>query len=368
MNSDRIPLSAAERVSFTLRSLYRSRGYSQYKMNKFEEYDLYAKNKDFLISDSVITFTDNGGKLMALKPDVTLSIVKNSADRPDEQLKVYYNENVYRAEKESPFREIMQSGLECIGAIDDYSISEVISLAAESLSAISSDCVLDISNIGFLCDVIAAVGLGDECDSVLRFIGEKNLHELKKLCRDKDIDKENEKIICAMSSVCGNPETVLPKLISALDGILDTKPLEDMQKIIKSVEKSVYPCTLRIDFSVVDDINYYNGIVFKGYIKGIPTNVLSGGQYDGLMKRMGRRSGAVGFAVYMDMLTRLLGGAEEYDVDTVLLYADDEISKVCDAVAELTAKGESVMAVRQIPQGIKYKRAVALTEVEGILC
>ena len=67
-----------ERIVYQLKSLFETYGYAQYKMNKFEEYDLYARNRDFLLSDSVLTFTDFGGKLMALKPDVTLSIVKNS--------------------------------------------------------------------------------------------------------------------------------------------------------------------------------------------------------------------------------------------------------------------------------------------------
>ena len=71
-----------EAITFALRSLYDRYGYSRYKMNKFEEYDLYARNKDFLICESVITFTDLDGKLMALKPDVTLSIVKNTKDAP----------------------------------------------------------------------------------------------------------------------------------------------------------------------------------------------------------------------------------------------------------------------------------------------
>ena len=74
-----LPMGFHEKVGFRLRSLYNGFGYSQYKMNKFEEYDLYAQNKDFLMSDSAITFLDTNGKLMALKPDVTLSLVKNSA-------------------------------------------------------------------------------------------------------------------------------------------------------------------------------------------------------------------------------------------------------------------------------------------------
>ncbi|MBO5926630.1 MAG: hypothetical protein J6Q38_03630, partial [Clostridia bacterium] len=64
-------LSQEEYISLTLRSLYSGMGYQKYRMSKFEEYDLYVKNKDFLVSDSVITFTDTNGKLLALKPDVT---------------------------------------------------------------------------------------------------------------------------------------------------------------------------------------------------------------------------------------------------------------------------------------------------------
>ena len=115
---ERTPKSAEQAV-FALRELYGRYGYTQYKMSKFEEYDLYVRNKDFLVGDGVITFTDTDGKLMALKPDVTLSIVKNSKDGVMQ--KVYYNENVYRISRSThTFKEIMQTGLECIGDIDAY--------------------------------------------------------------------------------------------------------------------------------------------------------------------------------------------------------------------------------------------------------
>ena len=71
-------LRAEERAVYKMRELYGSYGYLQYKVSKFEEYDLYAKNKSFLVSDKLLTFTDTNGKLMALKPDVTLSIIKNT--------------------------------------------------------------------------------------------------------------------------------------------------------------------------------------------------------------------------------------------------------------------------------------------------
>ena len=139
-------LQKSEKITFALRELFVNRGFERYRMSKFEEYDLYAKNKDFLISDNVITFTE-GGRLMALKPDVTLSIVRSSKDS-DALRKVYYNENVYRVSPRSKsFQEIMQTGLECIGPIDDACVLEVVGLAKKSLGLISEDFVLTVSDL-----------------------------------------------------------------------------------------------------------------------------------------------------------------------------------------------------------------------------
>ena len=93
--SGKFTLTRAERAVFGLRALYESRGYERFKVNKFEEYDFYAGCKSFLTSESVLTFTDSTGRLMALKPDVTLSIVKNAGRDGRDVTKVYYNESVY---------------------------------------------------------------------------------------------------------------------------------------------------------------------------------------------------------------------------------------------------------------------------------
>ena len=156
-------LENAEQTAFDLRILYEKYGYSRYKMSKYEEYDLYDRNKDFLVSDNVITFNDTDGRLMALKPDVTLSIINNLDIQGKSTQKVYYNENVYRVSKgTNSFKEIMQVGLECMGQVDDYCISEVITLAARSLDAVSNEFVLDISHQGILKSVLDNLGIEEE--------------------------------------------------------------------------------------------------------------------------------------------------------------------------------------------------------------
>ena len=309
MNISKLSLSLNERVIFTLRELYRSYGYSQYKMSKFEEYDLYARNKDFLISDSVITFTDTNGKLMALKPDVTLSIIKHIKEQQIGVQKLFYNENVYRISKDNDsFKELMQVGLECVGDISDINIAEVITLAAKSLKSISDTCILDISHLGLITAQIGELDINkSDTEQLLKCIDEKNLAGLKALNLPENVLFVLDKLI----NTSGKADVAIGELESSLKDICDITPLSELSEILSQIDPDIRNM-IRVDFSSVCDINYYNGIVFKGFIDGVPSAVLSGGQYDKLMKKMKRQSGAIGFAVYLDMLN-LSGDAQDTD-------------------------------------------------------
>ena len=95
----------SEEVIYKLRELYEKYGYRRFKMSKFEEYDFYMEYKKFLTTQNIISFNDLDGRLLALKPDITLSIAKNAPE--GENTKVYYNENVYRTAPTSHgYREI----------------------------------------------------------------------------------------------------------------------------------------------------------------------------------------------------------------------------------------------------------------------
>ena len=353
------PLKPEERVLFALRSLYQKYGYSQFKMSKFEEYDLYVRNKDFLISDGVITFTDTDGRLMALKPDVTLSIIKNTRQMPGCVQKLYYNENVYRVSGSThSFKEIMQTGLECIGDVDLYSLCEVISLAAQSLRVIDEGYVLDLSHMGVISALVDALELaGDVRGQVLECIGEKNADGVRKLCPGRDIDG-----ILTLIAAHGPA----PKVIEALRPWCakgDAKAaLDELEQV--TVLLAANGCEgVRVDFSIVNDMNYYNGIVFMGYIDGIPSSVLSGGQYDKLMQRMGRRARAVGFAIYMDLLERFNEGARPYDVDTVLLYDDSaDVAALTRAIRGLIESGRSVSAQKAVPDKLRCRQLLRFSE------
>lgn len=358
-----------EQAVFLLRSLYSKYGYKQYKMRKFEEYDLYVRNKDFLISDSVITFTDTNGKLMALKPDVTLSIVKNTKDSDGSVQKVYYDENVYRVSKGThSYKEIKQAGLECIGDVDTYCVCEVLSLAVKSLMTISESCVVDVSDLAILFALYDYIGLSYEARKIMTsLISNKNTHEMKRLCEAMSVSAESTALLKELISYNGTPDEILPRLKAMAERIGAQAEFLEFESVVSALDEELQS-KLRIDFSVVSDINYYNGIVFKGFIDKIPDSVLSGGRYDSLMQSMSRKSKAIGFAVYIDMLERFNIKEREFDYAAVLLYSEnDGISAVKDAAQRLINEYGCVFTAKKLPEKATYGKLFELQNGEVIL-
>lgn len=358
-----------EQAVFLLRSLYSKYGYKQYKMRKFEEYDLYVRNKNFLISDSVITFTDTNGKLMALKPDVTLSIVKNTKDSDGSVQKVYYDENVYRVSKGThSYKEIKQAGLECIGDVDTYCVCEVLSLAVKSLMTISESCVVDVSDLAILFALYDYIGLSYETRKrMTSLISDKNTHEMKRLCEAMSVSAESTALLEELISYNGTPDEILPRLKAMAKRIGAQAEFSEFESVVSSLDEELQS-KLRIDFSVVSDINYYNGIVFKGFIDKIPDSVLSGGRYDSLMQSMSRKSKAIGFAVYIDMLERFNIKEREFDYAAVLLYSEnDSISTVKNAAQRLINEYGCVFTAKKLPEKAPYGKLFGLQNGEVIL-
>ena len=356
-------LKKEEIAVYNLRKLYGKYGYFPYKMSKFEEYELYIRNKDFLVSDRIITFNDTNGKLLALKPDVTLSIIKNGDDKKGVKQKVYYNENVYRISgNTNRYKEIMQAGLECIGDIGRYDIYEVISLAAQSLAQISDSFVLEISHL----DILAGV-LEKSCSDKLfirkaiSYISEKNLHDLMRLCDDYGVNNDNREILSLFIQSYGERNKVIENLEKALgfDAIKEIKELSNM------LDELPFSSKILFDFSVLNDMNYYNGFVFKGFIDGICDGVLAGGQYDKMMAKMGRKSAAIGFAIYLDMLEQLDKERNEYDTDVLILYDDTtKTEEIAEKVRENIDMGKTVNVQKKIPDKFRYKEKIDLKKVD----
>ena len=353
-------LKKEEQAILLLRKLYGSYGYQPYKMSRFEEYDLYVRNKDFLVSDQVITFSDRRGKLLALKPDVTLSIIKNAGKSADIQ-RVYYNENVYRVDPQTrAFREIMQTGLECIGSLSSADVAEVVLLAAKSLQKLGENFVLDISHMGLVGSILRKSGLSAEAqEKAMLYLHQKNSHELRRLCQEEGCE---EKALLALVQFDGKPGEVFQTLRCLVQ---EDSSLVQLQQICGVLEAFGFGDRIRVDFSVGTDMKYYSGVVFKGYLEGITTWILSGGQYDKLLQKMGRSGNAVGFAIYLNLLEQIRESAQ-YDVDAVLLYPQNADLQQVFAAAEKLRQENNVLTVSRLPEDLRWRKLYILQDGEAM--
>ena len=330
-------LRPQERAALRLRLLYEKAGFRQYHMGRFEEYGLYQENRRFLSREQVITFTDLDGRLLALKPDVTLSVAKNARVEEGQCGRFYYSENVYRPSQEShTFKEISQMGLECIGAVDDGVTAQAVSLAIESLEVMERPFVLEVSHMGFLTGLLDAVGAPEAIrGKLLSCIRDKNRHELQKLSASAGLSKQGTDALCRLSSLSGPWQEVLeaaePLALNAPMG----DALAELRTLFETLDAQGKAGQVKADLSLAGDMEYYNGLVLQGFLSGIPRAVLKGGRYDPLAAQFRSGAKAVGFALYLDELNREV--KEERTAEKVMLNVALPKGRLGDKVYNLLA-------------------------------
>ncbi len=355
-------LTKDEKVYLSLLNLYESMGFDKFKLHKFEDYSLYLKNKSFLTGEYVLTFTDNNGKLLALKPDITLSIVKNTKATACQSEKVYYHENVYRFDKHShEYKEISQIGLEVLGNIDEAVEFETVVMALKSLEAIDEDFVLDVSHTAFFEDVLLALPDGEKFKSqIAECIRAKNPHDFLRTLEEAGASNKFAADAAEILSFGGD----FVKTLSAaakLDRMPNfSKAAEGLQKLYLRLCECGFSDKLRLDFSLLNDTDYYNGIIFQGYVKKVPHSVLSGGRYDRLVKKLGKNGvGGMGFAIYLSDMSAFYSDEKAAKKQRVIIYGEgDDINAVENAADELRQKGFRVRVEKNPPSGFKQNEII----------
>jgi ATP phosphoribosyltransferase regulatory subunit len=349
-------LRKSEQIAYQLRSIFEHYGYQKFRMAKFEAYDFYTHYKDFLADSPILTFTDFSGKLMALKPDVTMSIVKNTRATEKCPEKLYYMESVYRLSREvREFKEIFQIGLEYIGKVSAYTQVEVINLALKCLACIDENYVLGVSHMGFLSGFFDAIPVDQtEKRTLLDCLESKNLHELNRLIGQYHLDDQLGKQLKVLAGIGGSMETELQKINGLILNEKMQIAYEDLQSLYDVLKRNQLSRSMRMDFSLTTDEKYYNGLVFRGYVMSVPKAILSGGQYDNLLIRMHKPDlQAIGFAIYFDEMERVLKQPENNSYDMVILYDDNsDLSVLYEEVEDLICNGKRVYVGETIPQKI----------------
>lgn len=321
-------------------NIYERFGFKKIKLSKFEDYNLYNNNKDFLQTEHILTFMNLNGNLKSLRPDVTLSIVKKVLkDNEKETQKIYYIEDIYKIVS-NEYEEIPQVGVEIIGKLNNYSNLEIISMAIESLKSINKNYILEISNIDFISAIFDEIDLEENLKiEILNNIYLKNKHDLEKLL-NKNVDNKYKKYILSFIELSGNYKDILKKLKSLIINKRMQKSYEELKSLSFVFELYNNFDKILLDFSIESQLGYYNGIIFKGYIKESNDIILSGGRYDKLLNKFNSNKNAIGFAIYMDKLYEK--NKTSNFIDILILYKSGDENILLNEVRKFMNKNKKV--------------------------
>ncbi len=336
-----------------IRSEFINCGYDEVETPSFEYYDVFASGVGSYMQENMIKFFDSKGRILVLKPDITVPIARLYSTHYASGRTVrrfFYIQNAYSFEKTEYGKssEYTQAGIELIGEKGCGADAEVISLAIKALKKAGlKKFNIDIGQVGFFKSLIAGNGLDNKTvDAIRHNIDIKNMFELETVLEASPLDDSAKDKLKKLPALFGGEE-----VLALAERICDAPECRKALKNLKDVYALLCGCGLKeyitIDLGMLHDIAYYSGIIFRGLASGIGFPVLSGGRYDSLIKEFGCDAPATGFAMGIKRVMIALekqGMLEGYYKTDLVVGADKKyFSKAYSYCEELRAKGKRVV-------------------------
>lgn len=314
-----------------LRKTYTCSGFLEVKSPTLEFYDVFSGESSTLAQEKMYKLFDNHGRILVLRPDMTTPIARIAATKLKEvthPLRLCYTSNVYRVNESLNGKnsEITQSGIEIIGVKNLKADAEAIITGITALINCGvEDFKVELGHAEFFKAIIENVDIDDEEKEKLRvYIENKNFTALSELL-DKNrnsMNKDTLKILKELPKLFGNMD-ILDVVYTFTDNEKALKAINDIKSVYEIIKDAGLGDYVSVDLGMVHYLNYYTGIIFRGYAEGVGGNILSGGRYDNLIKQFGEQQEATGFAVNVDSIISALENCEQINeskVKKVLIY------------------------------------------------
>lgn len=295
-------------VQAALTGLFEKRGYAEVSTPEVEYYDLFLQSGNPLPQESMLKIVDRSGKIMVMRPDCTTPIARVAATKLKAVAlpqRLYYNETVFRsgAEHRGGSSEIAQCGIELIGAGGEEADLEVLTLAIEGLKEASTQPFhIELGHVDLFRGMTEQLGLDKSKTEVMRALVEgKHFAALGDLLAPY-AGSPAYQLLSRLSELFGGPE-----VLDEAERLVGKRPeLQYLRGLYQRLKEAGYDGLVRFDLGLVHQIDYYTGVVFRGYVEGAGAPVLSGGRYDNLLGAFGRPAPAIGFAADADILASCL--------------------------------------------------------------
>ena len=314
-------------VTKTLKDLFVAQGYRRVMTPALEFYDVFGKAAKYLPKESMYKLTDAKGRLMVLCPDCTAPVARLTATRLKglpKPLRLYYNHNIYRGfpERKSKSVEINQVGIELIGGSPLRGDLEVVELAARSLDEVSEGKYrLELCHIGYFKAIMDSLDADEDTKEEIRqLVEQKNYAALSDIL-GKAKDNKAARALRRLPRLFGGAE-VFQEAYELFDENGAKESLDYLKRIYEYLQELGLGDKVLIDLGLVNLAEYYTGIIFRGYFRGLGEQVLSGGRYDTLLGQFGEDYCAIGFGFNVDLASQ--GKEPEPEsVPKILVYTQD---------------------------------------------
>ena len=337
--------AARREVEMKLAALFKSFGYSEVVTPGIEFYDLFSGSSRHFRQERMYKLTDSKGRLITIRPDSTIPIARLASTRLASAvlpLRLFYNQAVYEnnALLKGRSDEIFQSGIELIGGEEteraDY---EVMCLALEALRSFDTDNFrFEIGDIGYFKELVSKLDADESTREEIRtLISAKNYPALNDIL-DEVGPKPVASALKALPRLFGGAEVFDKAAALFTDERIDSI-LSHLKDVYGKLSELGYSGKISVDLGIVSRVNYYTGIVFKGYLSGVGQSVLKGGRYDGLLGEFGKPCPAVGFGVNCDEAANYLRKNE---------LAPSISAPDCIVFTEAAAASEAVAFAREL--------------------
>lgn len=297
-------------------SVFEGWNYEEVITPSVDYYDLFEQGMGPREAQRGFRFTDNDGRLLALRPDVTSSVARMAATLLSERprpLRFCYAAPVFRQQTQSHAewrRENTQLGCELIGVGGTPADLEVLRLAAEILSRLQLEngYSITINNVEIFNGIAAEMNLAAPArEELRRLIDTREAAELQNFLRKHDRSDDAEFL-----QLTGKRD-VIHKARRSITNARSVAALAALEDLWTEIEALGLEDRFDIDLGDVSSLDYYTGLSLKVFVHGAGASVGRGGRYDGLTGSFGRAEPAVGFVLNLDALTEVLArrGAQQ---------------------------------------------------------
>lgn len=358
------------------RELFLSVGYEEVQTPTLEYYDVFDFENQPINQEKMYKFFDSKGRILVLRPDFTIPIARVFSNKiKTSPTKLCYSGEIFRANEVhyGKNNEITQSGVEILGISNYKAEVEAIKTAIEALKEIGiNDFKIEIGQSNFYKSIIEGLSLEEnELEELRELIENKNIGTLAGFLKSKS-DRLNQEEIGLLKK--------LPQLFGGIE-ILDlaqnlTKndkaqnALNNIKSIYEALDTIGYSKYLNIDLGMIQNFDYYTGVIFKGYVNELGEEILSGGRYDNLISEFGEKTPAVGLGINVDNILSVLKEESAIDNKYYIQYDASGYGKANALSKELKSQGNIVQlslfdSLEEAMDYCKDKGIVNLIEIKN---